>query len=164
MPECRQYELDLPYPEVSGGPEPCAVALLHEDYAGIVSEMTALSQYIYQYLLLTEAGYPFASTLECIAITEMRHKELLGRAILRLGGNPIFATEHAWWCANFVNYVQDPRRMILVNIQGEYAAIYNYRCHIEMIPNASVQQLLERIILDEELHIRLFNEMLHALK
>jgi len=143
MPGCRQYELKLPYPDVSGEPEPRTVALLHEDYAGIVSEMTALNQYMYQYLLLTEAGYSFAQTLECIAITEMRHKELLGRAIIRLGGNPTFGTTDAYWCANLVNYVQDPRRMILVNIQGEYAAIYNYRCHIEMIPNTSVQQALK---------------------
>lgn len=164
MSKCQQYELNLPYPEVTGGNEPRAVELLKEDYAGIVSEMTALCQYMFQHLLLTENGSPFAKEMECIAITEMRHKEMLGKAILRLGGTPIYATTTTYWCANYVDYVEDPKRMILSDIKSEYAAIYNYRCHIQMIPNTSVKQLLERIILDEEMHIRLFNEMLRALQ
>ena len=164
MRECQQYEIKLPYPEVTGGNDPFTVELLKEDYAGIVSEMTALCQYMFQHLLLTENGYSFARELECIAITEMRHKDLLGTAIVRLGGTPIFATTNTFWCANYVDYVEDPKRMILSDIKGEYAAIYNYRCHIQLTPNASVKRLLERIILDEEMHIRLFNEMLSALQ
>ena len=54
--------------------------------------------------------------------------------------------------------------MILANINVEYAAIYNYRWHIQMTSNDSVKRLLERIILDEELHIRLFSEMQSALQ
>lgn len=162
MLSCSQYQLNLPYPEITGGPEPETVTLLHEDYAGMVSEFTALNQYMYQYILLTEKDRSFAHELECIAITEMRHKEMLGKAIVRLGGTPIFATCNSYWCANFVNYVEDPQRMLVSNIGIENAAIANYRFHIQMISNASVRQLLERIILDEELHIRLFNEMMNT--
>lgn len=163
MPECQKYKLDLPYPKVSGGPEPQTVQLLQEDYAGVTSEMTASSQYMYQHFLLNEQNQKLSEALECIAITEMRHKEMLGRTIARLGGIPAFAAANGYWCANFVNYEQDPLRMILANIQSEYAAIYNYRWHIQLISNDSVKQLLERIILDEELHIRIFNELLSSL-
>lgn len=162
--ECQQYELNLPYPEVSGGPDPNTVILLQEDYAGIISEMTATNQYMYQYLLLVENNYSFAQALRCIAINEAQHRELLGRAIVRLGGTPVYAATNSYWCANFVSYDQDPQRMLLANINVEYAAIYNYRWHIELTTNDSVKRLLERIILDEELHIRMFSEMQNTLQ
>ena len=161
--ECQQYNLNLPYPEVSGEPDPETVVLLQEDYAGIISEMSAVNQYMFQYLLLSENSYPFSEALKCIADNEAWHKELLGRAIVRLGGTPILAATNTYWCANFISYDQDPRRMILVNINIEFAAIYNYRWHIQLTSNDSVKQLLERIILDEELHIRLFTQMQTAL-
>lgn len=160
MSECKKYELDLPYPEVTGRPDPRAVALLLQDYAGAVSEMTALNQYMYQYMLLSEKGNKFAEILECIAVTEMHHKEMLGKAIVRLGGNPIYAANRTYWASNCVNYVQQPQSMILANIKSEYEAIFNYRRHIQMISNTSVQRLLERIILDEELHVKIFQDML----
>ena len=163
MIDCEQYKLNLPYPEVTDEPDPYAVALLHEDYAGMIGEMTAANQYMYQSLLMNEKDRSFAHALECIAITEMRHKKLLGKAIVRLGGTPRFANYNTFWSASFVNYAEDRQMMLISNISLEDAAICNYRFHIEMISNASVQQLLERIILDEELHIRLFNEMLNAL-
>ncbi len=164
MEGCRQYDLNLPYPEVSGGPDPNTVVLLQEDYAGIISEMSAVNQYMFQYLLLSENNYSFAEALKCIADNEAWHKQLLGRAIVRLGGTPILAATNTYWCANYISYDQDPRRMILANINVEYAAIYNYRWHIQMTSNDSVKRLLERIILDEELHIRLFSEMQSALQ
>ncbi|HWR23985.1 MAG TPA: hypothetical protein VN366_10985 [Feifaniaceae bacterium] len=162
--ECQPYNLNLPYPEVSGEADPDAVALLLEDYAGIISEMTASNQYMYQYFLLVENNYSFAEAIKCIAATETWHRELLGRAIVRLGGTPIFAATNTYWCSNYVSYDQDPQRMLLANINIEFATIYNYRWHIQLIPNESVKQLLERIILDEELHIRLFSEMQSALQ
>lgn len=163
MIDCEQYKLNLPYPEVTGGPEPYTVTLLHEDYAGMVGELTALNQYMYQSILTSGKDRSFAQAMECIAIAEMRHKELLGKAIVRLGGTPIFAAYNTYWCANFANYVDDPQKMLVSNIGIENAAISNYRFHIEKISNASVRQLLERIILDEELHIQVFNQMLSAL-
>jgi bacterioferritin len=135
--------------------------LLHEDYAGMMGEMTAANQYLYQYFLLCEKHFAFAHAVECIALTERLHIELLGKAIVRLGGTPRFSTYNTYWSANFVNYIDDRQRMLDCNLSLEDAAICNYRFHIEMISNSSVKRLLERIVLDEELHIKLFSEMLN---
>ncbi len=161
MIDNEKYILNLPYPEIDAGPDPYAVALLHEDYAGMMGEMTAANQYLYQYLLLRENDSAFAHAMECIARTERLHMELLGKAIVRLGGAPRFSTYNTYWSANFINFIDDRQRMLDCNLSLEDAAICNYRFHIEMIPNSSVQRLLERIVLDEELHIRLFGEMLN---
>lgn len=46
------------------------------------------------------------------------------------------------------------------NIAAEEAAILNYERTVLNLRTESVKQLVERIILDEELHIKIFKEML----
>jgi bacterioferritin len=65
-----------------------------------------------------------------------------------------------YWYAGFVNYTQNPREIIMVNIKDEETAIENYKRHIEMIDNKQVKALLARIILDEENHIKILTNLL----
>ena len=45
-------------------------------------------------------------------------------------------------------------------IQTEQDTIIKYRCQAEKIRDAYVVDILRRIILDEQLHVRIFQEML----
>lgn len=65
--------------------------LLLEDYAGSVSEMTAINQYFYHHLTF-EAYEDLEDLEECISIIEMHHLELLGETIQLLGVPPEFRT------------------------------------------------------------------------
>lgn len=161
MEKMTEYRVNLPYPEVESGPDnKRTVLLLMEDYAGMISELSATCQYVYQHIVLEESAREVAEALKHISIAEMKHLELLGEAILALGGNPLYASRGRFWNARNVSYVTRVRDVLTENISGEKSAIRQYRRHIEQTGNQSVRRLLERIILDEELHIRIFNELL----
>ena len=160
---CRALAVDLPYPEVDPAYEPRTVLLLKEDYAGGQGELTASSQYIYQHILTEGKLTEFADVIFRIGISEMHHIELLGETILNLGGDPVYESQNRFWNAGMVNYVKEPRRMLIADINDENTAIRNYRRHIQMIANPQVKALLERIIMDEELHIKVFTDMLNRL-
>ena len=50
--------------------------------------------------------------------------------------------------------------MMQNNIAGEQEAIRQYRKQIQIIQDCHIQEILKRIILDEELHIELFKKYL----
>ena len=135
--------------------------ILLDDYAGMESELTAINQYVYQHIISEEKYEDLADALLGISIAEMEHLELLGSAILNLGGDPIYKSSNGrMWNSAFVQYVKNPKVILMVNIQGEKTAIRNYRRTIEMTNNVQVKKLIERIILDEELHIQIFEKLL----
>lgn len=58
--------------------------LLLEDYAGNVSELTAINQYMHHHFMFDDQYEDLAELEECIAIIEMHHLELLAESILLL--------------------------------------------------------------------------------
>ena len=65
-----------------------------------------------------------------------------------------------WWNGSFAYYTLDPKKYLMENIKAEKSAIANYERTILNVSNESVKTLLARIILDEEMHIKVFNELL----
>lgn len=156
------YLDSAPYPTVSRGTDPDTVRMLKEDYAGAVSEMTAISQYIYQNIQSTD-NESFANAILQIAIVEMSHLDMLGDAILALGGNPTFGNGTVFWQGKLVNYARTLPEMLRADIEAETQAIANYERQAAKTANASVRALLERIVQDEQLHLRFFRETLAGL-
>ena len=151
-----------PYPTVGKGSDPNTVRMLKEDYAGAVSEMTAIAQYIYQNTLSTD-NESFANAILQIGIVEMSHLNMLGEAIQALGGNPTFGNGTVYWQGKLVNYARTLPEMLRANIEAETQAIETYERHAARTTNASVRALLERIVKDEQLHLRFFRETLAGL-
>ncbi len=157
--------LPIPYPPVEVRcPNPAYAALLQKAYAGHVSEFTAIAQYFYHHIQLKGCYPDVAEALEEIAIQEMHHLELLAECIVKLGGDPVLAVSTRkgvqWWRGNMADCSKQFSLMLLKDIQGEYAAIADYRSIISCIDDECVIALLERIILDEEEHIRRLSAML----
>ena len=151
-----------PYPTIDKGSDPITVRMLKEDYAGAVSEMTAVSQYIYQNILST-GNESFASAILQIGIVEMSHLDMLGDAIMALGGNPSLGNGSIFWNGKLVNYARTLPEMLRANIEAETQAIASYERHAANTTNTSVRALLKRIIKDEQLHLRFFRETLAGL-
>ena len=151
-----------PYPTVDKGSDPNTVRMLKEDFAGAVSEMTAVSQYIYQNILSSD-NESFANAILQIGIVEMSHMDMLGDAILALGGNPTFGNGTVFWQGKLVNYARTLPEMLRADIESETQAIANYERHAANTTNAAVRALLRRIIKDEQLHLRFFRNTLASL-
>lgn len=161
--EHSRCTLDIPYPEIeTSGRNITYANLLLNNYAGPVGELTAITQYFYQYFIVKYRHGEFARSLECISIVEMRHMEMLGELVVQLGGNPLLRTcsgnRSVFWRGNNISPNQNICGFLMGNIEAERQAIDQYRLRISQICDTKVQRVLERIILDEEHHIRIFEE------
>lgn len=56
-------------------------------------------------------------------------------------------------------YPREMRPLISSSIKAEQEAIYKYSKQADAIQDRNIVAILERIILDEERHIQIFNEM-----
>lgn len=167
--EHTKYIVDLPYPEPMIEKKDVYYAnILFDDYSGVISEMTAINLYIYQHIIGEEAYDKYAEIVGGIAMAEMKHLELLGETIKLLGLKPVFkgscAVYNRPWNAQYVNYSSNIRDMIEEDIKSEKKAIENYKYHIYLIQDKYIRNLLERIILDERLHLKLFKELYEIYK
>ena len=169
--------LPLPYPEVRvSAPNSNYARLLSVAYAGDGGELAAILQYTYGHIM-TENEEPaqLSAVLSCVSMTEMRHLEILGELIYKLGGDPKFCDMQRRGCfdarrwrisgdgcfdASKVNYQTSPEKILRAAIAGEKAAIAMYRDLIRRIDDGCIREILRRIILDEEHHIKIFSELL----
>lgn len=161
MTDFQIFASELPYPDlkiysVSRGD----VLALTDDYAGRDSETTAIMQYAYQSYILKEKYPDLALVLEKIAVVEMKHHELLAEAIVQNGGDPLIAGRHCFWSGSAVNYSQKVCDVLKADLAGELGAIENYRRTVASLSNKSIIALIERIILDEEIHVRIFEKLI----
>lgn len=165
MHKRADYSDPSPYPEIKvQGPNRHYAELLMDDYAGVVSEFTAINQYLYQYFYFKDVDKKLGELLENVSITEMLHMEMLAEVIKKLGGNPVirgsYSTSGKFWTGNHVYYGTSLCEQLKADIIAEYKAIEEYQKHIRAIPDPYVQAILQRIILDEKVHILLFNQAL----
>lgn len=141
---------------------PYYAKLLLEDYTGAAGELTAITQYMFHSFCLPGSSREVANMTRQIAITEMKHLELLGKTIDLLGVSPRFRCTHHnrgdCWTSEYIYYGQGDVDRLSANIAKEAAVISNYRQHLKMIDDPYIKELLARIIQDEELHLRLFQQ------
>lgn len=170
MDFCSKFLLREPYPTIrTKTPSPMFVRQILTSYAGPQGELSTILQYFYNHLAAQNVGYPNLSELfECISQVEMRHLDLLGHLILAYGGNPmlIYHTAHRsrpqWWNTSFINYRASLAEILRNASNGEHAAVEEYSRLKHCTQDADTQALLDRIIADEEHHIQLFSQALHA--
>lgn len=159
-----KYSVDLPYPEAKVEQKNVYYAnILLQDYAGAISEFTAVGLYIYQHFVSDERYKEYAKIIGKISIVEMKHLELLGKTIKLLGVKPVFTNSVCpygqMWTAKYVNFDTCIKGMLLEDIRAETKAIENYEKHLCLINDKYIKKLLERIILDEKLHLKIFKEL-----
>lgn len=159
--EIIKFASELPYPEIEVKANLAQSKLLMPNYCGAGGELTAILTYCFQSYITPK--YPDLSrAIIGVAKCEMLHHRLLGDAIYKLGGYPIMGSR-TYWNGSFANYTLDPKKFLQQNIVAEESAIINYERTILNLEEESVKMLLERIILDEELHIKIFKELLKEL-
>lgn len=152
------YRDRSPYPgaEVTGVNHAYAQALFDGIAGGGAPELSAVSQYLDHYLTM---GSPYLVQLELgIALVEMHHLSLVGEVLKLLGGGNLHLQE-----ANRLTQVahcNNPNQKLKRDIRREEETIIAYHVLKEEIKDPKVQRILERILLDERLHLRLFQEAL----
>ena len=160
----KLFQVDLPYPKIRVEKENMRYAniLLH-NYSGMVSEFTAINQYIYHKFKLFEENPEVSEVIGKIAIVEMHHLETLGKLILLLGEDPRYwikkKDKRYYWDGKFVDYGTTLKEYLDYDIQAETIAIRDYNKAKTEISDPYIIEIIDRIILDEELHLEIFKNL-----
>lgn len=154
------YSVDLPYPEVNiKDKNPQYIDLILQNYASSTSEFDAIAQYTYHQISYVYENIEVFETLHGISIVEMHHLELLGRILVQLGGDPGYWIDNYkrnYWSAKLVDYnLPSLKYALTVDINDEKDAIKQYKETITKIKDENINDIIKRIILDEEFHIQL---------
>ncbi len=170
---------EAPYPpvQVERKNRRYAYAMLG-NMGGRHSELSTITQYVYNgfvtkgFLEMEEAALIFHE----ISIVEMHHLSIFGQLACLLGADPRFwsleqgqrgfsrrfsggSGRMRYWNAGYNFYSTDFLRLLKRAIEGEQQAIRNYQKQCQWIKDEYVRENLRRIIKDEELHVRILNEM-----
>lgn len=159
-----KFAVNINYPEAKVEAKNLFYAnLLLADYSGIDSELTASLLYVYQHFASGKDEDDYAETVAGIAIIEMKHLELLADTIKLLGVKPIFVIPsnglYYPWSSNLVDYSTNINKMIDIDIEAEIKAIEQYEEHKLLIKDKYIVELLNRIVEDENLHLKMFKEL-----
>lgn len=160
--------VDLPYPDSEGIERDIwSATIISPAYAGLYGEMKAVLQYRFHGLYFESyLNTETAAILSGISIAEMKHFDILGGLILKLGLPPVYTTiipGNRVFSAEKVIYGKDPQNMLMDDINGELAAIAEYDRIIGELRNERVSAIIKRIKLDEELHVKILREQLNKI-
>ena len=165
----KAITVDLPYPSLECiAPDARSARIIAPSYAGIHGELAAILQYVYHHFYFSREGNEqTASTLIGIAVAEMKHLEILGETLLRLGTDPVYSRTPPYKCdffsAGFINYSKTARKMLMDDISGELIAINDYEKILSRLDDENAAAVISRLKLDEELHIRVLKAELEKL-
>ncbi len=155
------YQADGDFPQIEiTVPNKRDAQLLQVSLAGQTSETTSILTYLYQSYIVEQFDEDIAQLLKKIAKVEMHHQDILSTMITQLGGDPIMASQGRFWTGKYINYTNNLKDILMMNITGEEYAIEYYRYVIDRVCTEQIKCVLERIIQDELVHIAAFKEVL----
>lgn len=160
---------DLPYPDIEDLTVDCRSArIIAPAYAGMHGELNAILGYVYHHFNFLGQGMEEISIkLVGISVAEMVHLNILGKMLVKLGSDPVFTRIPPYKCDFYtsacVSYAKNPKKMIMDDISGELIAIEEYKKITTQLCNESVSAVISRIIIDEELHVKVLKNILLSL-
>ena len=155
---------DLPYPSCDTLTKDIRSGnIISFAYATLRGELTAILQYTYHHFFFNLIDETYAETLMAIAQAEMIHLDILGKTMLKLGVNPRYVQcphTNNFYNTSTVSQATSPQKMLMDDIQGELNAIADYQKMLFVLKNEQVEAIIQRIILDEQLHLEKLKELL----
>lgn len=127
-------------------------------YAGTHSELQAVLQCVYHgFYYLSNGANELAELADRIFSTEIRHLDLLGETLFKLGVDPVFAMRRDYRTEYFstetVCYSKTPQKMLLDDITCKMLMIKRYKTMIERLTDEKTRGVVESILEDEQEHL-----------
>ena len=137
--------------------------MMLDNMGGQNSEMTAVSLYLYNNLLIDEDEH-LSNIFRSISIVEMHHLHIFGQIARLMGEHPRLWTHRKnrmqYWTPAYNNYYVELKPLLQNALNSERDAVRKYQAQCEQIRDIHIVKCLERIIVDEELHIKLLISLL----
>lgn len=160
-----KYYIDMPYPSI----DDLDVNVLYgqmmlSNLGGLHSEMNAVSLYFYNHVITEDAWPELAQAMHGISLVEMHHLEIFAEMCFRLGVDPrLWDCQNdflEYWSPGYNVYPRQVNTMLENAIIQEQKTIDIYQNQISCIDEPVIQSMLQRIILDEQLHVEIFKRFL----
>ena len=127
--------------------------ILGETFMGGHSELKSIFQYACHYFNFKKFGEEkSANVFLGILLCEMNHMEILGELLLKLGANPVYYLP----IPLFNDFLL---RQVNFN-KTKMVSIERYKKIVNKVSSDITRAVIERIILDEELHVKVLKELL----
>lgn len=160
----KPLSADIPFPSIDElQPDTTAGKIISFAFATPKGELSAILQYVYHSLHLAPLHEEYAETMTAIALSEMHHLKVLGATMLKLGVNPRYVqypNSDCYFDTSCISQCTTPQKMIMDDIQGELTAITEYKKMLYVLKNENVAAVIQRIIIDEQLHLETLKNML----
>ena len=156
-----EVRVNKPYPEIEDTIEDkTTVGILKNLAMSRMGELNCILQYEYDATVSESAQEDIAEIIGEISVVEMTHLDLLMRAITDFGGLPKYEDAQGnMFATSQVHYSTKLKDILDHNIELEKYAIKQYRDAEIRVRNESLKMLFERIIEDEERHIKIFEKI-----
>lgn len=160
-----EYCSKLPYPPIRVEcKNPRYAACMLSNIGGRTSEMSAVAAYYYNNLQAQSCSAEIAEAFYKINITEMHHLQMFGELACLLGADPrmweMQNNHMMYWTPAYIAYPKDLKGLLLAALEGEEETIRKYAKQARSICDPYIVAVLERIILDEELHVEILKYFL----
>lgn len=157
-----------PYPDIRVEQEnPRYAAAMLSNMGSDNSEMSAVAMYFYNSLLTHNCFEEYAVCFQKISMVEMHHLDTFGQLALLLGTDPrlwhMDGEKMTYWTPSYNRYPERILPLIKNALAGEKEAIEKYKEQCRWIEDRHILAILNRIILDEALHVRIFESMLEEI-
>lgn len=158
-----EYKINKPYPKIEGIEcnEEYGLMIL-DNVGGMISEMSAVSQYLYDHTIATSDFLELKKTFINISMVEMHHLNIFMELALKLGVDPrLWSCQNDqcyYWSPSYLNYPNQLDNVLQTAIDNEYQAINKYMYQSQVIRDSQIIAILKRIIEDEQLHVKILEE------
>ena len=161
-----KFQSSEPYPPINCSIKNSMYArIMLDNMAGNRSEMSAISLYTYNQLI-TDEHKEIADIFHKISIVEMHHLRIFGTLAKQLGADPrLWTSRHnraVYWSPGFNQYPKELPHLIQHSLQEERFAVEKYTKQLNVIKDETIINNLKRIILDEELHVKILENCLNT--
>lgn len=160
-----KYFIDQPYPSINNLDINVVYGqIILSNVGGLHSEMNAVSLYFYNHVILKQLWPELAEAMHDISIVEMHHLEIFAEMCSQLGVDPrLWDCQNdflEYWSPGYNVYPRQINTMLENAIIQEQNTITTYQYQISCIDEPVIQNVLKRIILDEQLHVQIFEKFL----
>ncbi len=159
-----QFQKHEPYPSTQiACRNECYAHAMMSNVGACNSEMSAVSLYFYNSVILQDSYPEVAQIFHKISVVEMRHLHIFATLAHKLGADPRLMSyeedELIYWSPSCNHYPRPLLPLLQNALQGEKDAIRAYRSQLCWISDPCICANLKRIIQDEELHVQIYEAL-----
>lgn len=162
-PQKDLFAASTPYPPVRANERnPLYGRMMLDNMGGQHSEMSTVSIYLYNNLLIDEDDR-LSGIFKKVSIVEMQHLHIFGQIARLMGEHPRLWTHQGnqmrYWTPMYNHYELELKPLLRSSAEREKMTVQKYQAQCDKIQDTYIKECLKRIIIDEELHVKLFESL-----